>query len=190
MMAADGAIIGRRYVRLVRGVVGGIVPARVRFTAGLYEDRASCAVVVADFEEGGPAPLRGTVAPRSVLDTLLESLDRVGAWELPVELPPGSEDLYGMNTSLWLSDSLRRWHNGAPSGCVHGRSEVRPTDAQRTAFAAVVERILAFVDEWVEPEKVAVQAALDLLVECSAEGARDLARDASSLFGSLHEDGN
>jgi hypothetical protein len=187
MMAADGAIIGRRYVRLVRGVVGGIVQARVRFTAGMYEDRAACAVVVADFEEGGSAPLRGTVAPRSVLDTLLESLNRVGAWELPVEVPPGSEDLYGMDTSLWLSDGLRRWHNAAPSGCVHGRSEARSTEAQRAAFAAVVERILAFVDERVEPEKVAVQAALDLLVECSAEGARDLARDASSLLGSLED---
>ena len=190
MTAADGAIIGRRYVRLVRGVVGGIVPARVRFTAGLYEDGASCAVVVADFEGGGSAPLEGTVAPRSLLDTLLSSLDRMGAFDLPVEVPPGSEDLYGMDTSLWLSDGRRRWHNGAPSGCVHGRSEVRPSDAQRQAFAAIVERILAFVDERAVPEKHAVQAAGDLLVGCPAEGALDLARDASSLFGSLHEDGD
>jgi len=188
MMAADGAIVGRRYVRLVRGVVGGIVPAQMRLTAGLYEDGASCAVVVADFEGGATAPLRGAVVPRLVLDALLSSLDQMGAWDLPVERPFGSEDLYGMDTSLWLSDGLRRWHNGAPSGCVRGRSEAQPTDAQRQTFAAAIERILAFVDERVEPEKEAVQAALDLLVECSAEGARHLARDASTLSGSFGGD--
>ncbi|KAJ1300919.1 hypothetical protein OPQ81_003344 [Rhizoctonia solani] len=59
--------------------------------------------------------------------------------EIPTEQPPGSEDIYGMDTSImWASEDLE-WMNGGPQGCGGGRSEVQPTDEQRAKFQRAVE---------------------------------------------------
>jgi len=58
---------------------------------------------------------------------------------IPTESPPGSEDIYGMDTSIsWGSDGLQ-WANGAPDGCVHGISKVKPTEEEKAKFKRAVE---------------------------------------------------
>ena len=60
---------------------------------------------------------------------------------IPTESPPGSEDIYGMNTSIaWGSEDLM-WMNGGPSGCVAGTSEVQATHEDKVKFMRAVEII-------------------------------------------------
>jgi hypothetical protein len=66
--------------------------------------------------------------------------------EIPVEDPPGSEDIYGLDIGLvWGSDDLE-WSNNAPEGCGGGVSEVQPTDVQRRKFKRAVEIIEEIVE--------------------------------------------
>jgi len=65
------------------------------------------------------------------LHTILKSL--------PTESPPGSEDIYGLDTSIaWGSDDLQ-WMNGGPQGCGGGQSEVQATSDDKKKFKRAVE---------------------------------------------------
>ncbi|KAB5590976.1 hypothetical protein CTheo_5592 [Ceratobasidium theobromae] len=58
---------------------------------------------------------------------------------LPVESPPGSEDIYGMDTSItWMSEGFQ-WCNGGPQGCGGGGSSVQATDEQKAKFRRAVD---------------------------------------------------
>ena len=70
----------------------------------------------------------------SLLEELQSILESIRA-----ESPPGSEDIYGMDTSIfWASDDLQ-WVNRAPDGCNHGTSEVIPTEEEKAKFKRAVE---------------------------------------------------
>ncbi|CAE6479038.1 unnamed protein product [Rhizoctonia solani] len=59
--------------------------------------------------------------------------------EIPTESPPGSEDIYGLDTAImWMSDDLE-WMNGGPQGCGGGVSYVQPTEEQKAKFKRAVE---------------------------------------------------
>ena len=59
---------------------------------------------------------------------------------LPTEHPAGSEDIYGLDTSIaWFSDDLM-WINGGPQGCGGGKSEgPAPSEEQKQKFKRAVE---------------------------------------------------
>ena len=58
---------------------------------------------------------------------------------IPTESPPGSEDIYGLDTSIaWGSDDLE-WVNGGPQGCGGGTSTVHPTPEEKAKFKRAVE---------------------------------------------------
>jgi WD40 repeat protein len=166
--------MAERYAQLQIGVVGGFAGPRVTLRAGAFECPDACAVVAIG---GMPGPERrymkwGAVVPRADFATLLDSLDALGVWTLPLEDPPNGEDIYELDTSLWLSDGQRLWHNGAPPGCIMRRSAVYPDDAEKQRFAAAVERILAFIRERVKNDPDASRTAARLLATCENEGAR------------------
>ena len=69
--------------------------------------------------------------------------------DLPTEQPPGSEDIYGMNTSIMWADDTLQWQNGGPQGCGGGTSMVQPTEEQKEKF----KRAIAIVDELVGKAK-------------------------------------
>ncbi|CAE6474960.1 hypothetical protein ACGC1H_006217 [Rhizoctonia solani] len=59
--------------------------------------------------------------------------------EIPTESPPGSQDIYGMDTSImWMSEDLE-WRNGGPQGCGGGTSDVQPSEEQKAKFKRAVE---------------------------------------------------
>lgn len=59
--------------------------------------------------------------------------------EIPTEQPPGSEDIYGLDTSIaWQSDDLE-WYNGGPQGCGGGQSFVQATAEDKAKFKRAVE---------------------------------------------------
>jgi len=58
---------------------------------------------------------------------------------LPTEQPMGSEDIYGLDTSImWGSEDLQ-WQNGGPAGCSGGSSSVKATREDRKKFERAVE---------------------------------------------------
>lgn len=67
--------------------------------------------------------------------------------EIPTEQPPGSEDIYGLDTSIaWQSDDGFEWYNGGPQGCGGGESFVKPTADQKAKFKRAVEIVNALVN--------------------------------------------
>jgi len=57
---------------------------------------------------------------------------------LPTEQPPGSEDIYGMNSSIaWMSKDLE-WCNGGPQGCNGSDSFVKANEENKAKFKRAV----------------------------------------------------
>jgi hypothetical protein len=68
---------------------------------------------------------------------------------IPTELPPGSEDIYGLDTSIaWFSQDLQ-WIDGGPQGCSGGISTVQPTQEDKVKFKRAVE----IVHELIQKDK-------------------------------------
>ncbi len=69
---------------------------------------------------------------------LIEELHEI-LKNLPTEQPPGSEDIYGLDTSIaWQSDDLQ-WWNGGPQGCGGGSSYVKASGEDKRNFERAVE---------------------------------------------------
>ncbi|KAF8352142.1 hypothetical protein F5887DRAFT_1268636 [Amanita rubescens] len=67
--------------------------------------------------------------------------------ELPVEHPPGSKDIYGLDTSIaWNSDDLM-WCNGGPEGCGGGHSFVEADEEHKAKFKRAVEIVNGLVNK-------------------------------------------
>ncbi|KAI0672584.1 hypothetical protein C8Q78DRAFT_971070 [Trametes maxima] len=58
---------------------------------------------------------------------------------IPTESPPGSEDIYGLDTSIAFGSEDLVWQNGSPQGCGRGESSVKPTEDDKTKFKRAVE---------------------------------------------------
>lgn len=67
--------------------------------------------------------------------------------ELPTEQPPGSEDIYGLNTGIVWGSSNLEWANGGPQGCGGGKSTVQVTEEQKAKFKRAVEIVKQLVDK-------------------------------------------
>jgi len=84
----------------------------------------------------------GSLAPANVqkdgaADALIEELQSI-LKSIPTEHPPGSEDIYGLNTSImWGSDEFV-WRNSGQEGC-GGYSSVQATDEHKAKFRRALE---------------------------------------------------
>lgn len=58
---------------------------------------------------------------------------------LPTEKPPGSQDIYGLDTSISWGSADLEWQNGGPGGCSHGTSQVQPTEEEKAKFRRAVD---------------------------------------------------
>jgi hypothetical protein len=66
---------------------------------------------------------------------------------IPTEQPPGSQDIYGMDTSIaWMSDDLQ-WYNGGPQGCGGGESFVQASDEDKAKFKRAVDIVNQLVEK-------------------------------------------
>lgn len=71
------------------------------------------------------------------VDVLVEELQSI-LRSIPTEDPPGSEDIYGLNTSIMWGSSEFEWRNAGPQGC-GGYSSVQATDEQKAKFKRALE---------------------------------------------------
>ncbi|GLB38851.1 hypothetical protein LshimejAT787_0600130 [Lyophyllum shimeji] len=132
-------------LRLQKGIVGGFAPAIPDAIHTVTKPiSASHLTITSAVRPSGQPSLRESFAPKNIpaahsdTDALVAELHGI-LKELPMEKPPGSEDIYGMNTSIaWGSDDLE-WCNGGPQGCGGGKSEVQPTEEQKAKFRRAVD---------------------------------------------------
>ncbi len=81
---------------------------------------------------------------RVELDLLLKEIESI--WTLPMEVPEGSEDIYGLDTGVAVDTEGLHWKNTRFVGCVGSDSTLQPTEAQRASFRAIVDRIIKEAD--------------------------------------------
>ena len=66
---------------------------------------------------------------------------------IPTESPPGSEDIYGLDTSIAFGSEDLMWMNGGPAGCGGGVSEVQATEEDKAKFRRAVQIVEQLVNE-------------------------------------------
>ncbi|KAL0067066.1 hypothetical protein AAF712_005853 [Marasmius tenuissimus] len=137
-------------LKLQKGIVGGFAPPTPDyiFTVTRPKDHHELNITSAVRPEGTPS-LQDAVPKSLKHDDHVQLLDELHGIlkSIPTEKPPGSEDIYGMNTSIaWGSDDLT-WYNGGPAGCQQGKSQVQPSEEEKKKFERAVEIVNHLVKE-------------------------------------------
>ncbi|KAJ7594122.1 hypothetical protein C8J56DRAFT_1012477 [Mycena floridula] len=134
--------------RLQKGITGGFAPPRPSEIHSITRTQGSDTVSVESAVRPDGTPQLQSAGPRSFKSedhtSLIEELHDI-LKSIPTESPPGSEDIYGMDTSIfWGSEDLQ-WCNGGPQGCGGGNSMVKATDEDKVKFKRAVEIVETLV---------------------------------------------
>ncbi|CCM05376.1 uncharacterized protein FIBRA_07592 [Fibroporia radiculosa] len=138
-------------LRLQHGITGGFAPptASAIYTITASPSQPMLQIGTAIRPDGTPslqdASIKSLSSSDESVNTLLEELHTI-LQSLPTEYPPGSEDIYGMDTSIAYGSKDLTWMNGGPQGCGTGQSERKATEAERAKFG----RAVSIVNELVE----------------------------------------
>ncbi|KAF7630606.1 hypothetical protein F9C07_11315 [Aspergillus flavus] len=137
-------------IRLQKGIRGGFAPPTPTAILSLAKDADNSYISIYESirPDGGSGledkPER-TVDSSDEVEGLVTELYEI-LQDLPLESPPGSEDIYGKDISIsWSSDDFA-WCNGGQQGCVGGDSDVRPSETERHKFTRAVEIVNKLVD--------------------------------------------
>lgn len=130
-------------LRLQKGITGGFAPAIPNAIYTITRPKNQTTLNVSCAERSPGTPSLQELAPKALshldAETLIDELHSI-LKKLPMESPPGSEDIYGLNISIaWGSDDLM-WCNGGPEGC-GGVSQVKASEEQKMQFKRAVEII-------------------------------------------------
>ena len=137
---------------LITGIAGGFAPptpsAIYTITAALNLPHLT--ITSALRPHGTPtlldSPHKSLPTADAEAATLVDELHGI-LRAIPTEVPPGSEDIYGLDTSIaWGSEDLQ-WMNGGPQGCGGGRSEVRASEEEKGKFRRAVEIVNRLVEK-------------------------------------------
>ncbi|KAF7364370.1 hypothetical protein MSAN_01097500 [Mycena sanguinolenta] len=138
------------FLRLQRGIAGGFAPPTPSAVYTLTQSSAqpnTIAVTLAKREDGTPE--LSSALPKSLpaasSEALVEELHAI-LKTLPLEEPRGSEDIYGLDTSIaWGSEDLE-WCNGGPEGCSGGKSMKQASAEEKEKFKRAVEIVQELAD--------------------------------------------
>ncbi|KAL5529776.1 hypothetical protein ACEPAG_5763 [Sanghuangporus baumii] len=140
------------FLRMQHGITGGFVPPSPSaiHTLSKASEQAHILVASAVRVDGGRSLSDADPKTLDVSDssssemTLVDELHSI-LKIIPIESPPGSEDIYGLDTSIaWQSNDII-WMNGGPSGCVRGISRVQPSEEEKAKFKRAVEIVTELV---------------------------------------------
>ncbi|KAG8868670.1 hypothetical protein FRB97_002074 [Tulasnella sp. 331] len=139
------------YVRFQHGIQGGIAPPTPNEVHMLSRDgdTPNTLLIQSQVRAPGQPSLTG-FAPKKV-DFAAQAMEPKFAKlyailrDLPTEEPPGSQDIYDMDTQIQWMDDKWQWCNGGPEGCGMGESFVIPTPEQKARFKEAVEIVKALV---------------------------------------------
>ena len=82
---------------------------------------------------------------KTVQTTVQHTLDTLK--NLPVENPPGGEDIYGFDTSISISAPGFAWENRANDGCAIRPSTIKPNPQQKLQFKALIDHLTQLGDQ-------------------------------------------
>ncbi|KAF9485719.1 hypothetical protein BDN70DRAFT_910071 [Pholiota conissans] len=135
--------VGEYSLRLQEGITGGFAPPTPNLIHTITQPLNSDTLTIITALRPVGTPSLQNLAPKYLTkddenSKLVDELHGI-LKNLPTESPPGSQDIYGLDTSIaWGSDDLE-WMNGSPQGCGGGTSEVQATDEQKAQFKRAVE---------------------------------------------------
>jgi len=133
-------------LRVRKGIVGGIVGPVVEreMRIGYDRNRRTFCAVLQD-GAGLDASGRGDLATYQIADltraefiALMDGVLARNLGALPTEIPIEVEDIYRLNTGLEMHYGNLDWENRAPGGCLHSRSRVQPSAADREQFEILI----------------------------------------------------
>ncbi|KAF9530498.1 hypothetical protein CPB83DRAFT_788008 [Crepidotus variabilis] len=140
--------IGEFSLRLQEGIVGGFAPPTINAFHTITKPQNNNQLMISSAFRSDGEPEPKPLAPKSInsqdahTTALVEELHGI-LKTLPTEQPPGSEDIYGLDTSIaWGSEDFE-WMNGGPQGCGGGESFVKASPEDKTKF----KRAVAIVKE-------------------------------------------
>ncbi|KAF4465080.1 hypothetical protein FALBO_8083 [Fusarium albosuccineum] len=126
-------------IRLQKGITGGFAPPTPSLILIISAD-GSDTLKILEQRPGDTDKPEKTVATADY-EGLIDELRGI-LKELPTEQPPGSEDIYGLDTGIaWAGndDDGWVWTNGGPQGCVGGESFVQASADQKAQFARAAD---------------------------------------------------
>ncbi|KAH7180370.1 hypothetical protein DER46DRAFT_652540 [Fusarium sp. MPI-SDFR-AT-0072] len=129
------------HIRLQKGITGGFVPPTpsLIIRIGTGDDDSLQVYITRQF---GDAETKTVAAAdnEALIDELYGILK-----EISMASPPGSEDIYGLDTGIaWVSEDLQ-WTNGDNiSG--QGESSVQPSSEEKRKFERAVDIIQEIAD--------------------------------------------
>ncbi|CAG1996023.1 unnamed protein product [Fusarium graminearum] len=135
-------------MRLQRGITGGFAPPTPDLIITIDASNNDLSISIAKREDGSPdlTPSASNTVAIADHEAVIDELHGI-LKEVPTEQPPGSEDIYGLDTSIaWQSDDLE-WWNGGPQGCGGGESFVKAQDKDKKKFQRAVEIIKEIAGE-------------------------------------------
>lgn len=142
--ASDNAFTHRRRAHGLPGITGGFAPPRpsaiVTITGLPTQNLLSITSAVRpdgtpSLQDALPKSISAQDEHTAALVTELRSILQ----SIPTESPPGSQDIYGLDTSIAFGSDDFLWQNGGPQGCGGGESSVKPTEDQIAKFKRAVE---------------------------------------------------
>jgi hypothetical protein len=124
------------------GITGGFAPPTPSAIHVLTRAKAQPEFVVTSAVRPDGTPHLVDAAPKKILadphTLLIDELYSI-LKEIPTESPSGSQDIYGLDTSIaWGSEDLV-WCNGGPAGCGGGISETQASEEDKKKFQRAVE---------------------------------------------------
>jgi len=148
-------------LRIQKGITGGFAPPTPSYIATITRPLNSSSLNIEHASRQDGTANLGSFAPKTLgndaevnqasAEKLVDELHDI-LKSLPTEQPPGSEDIYGLDTSIfWGSDDLT-WVNGGMGGGggvtgQPGSSTVQPTTEQKAQFKRAVEIVQDLVGE-------------------------------------------
>jgi hypothetical protein len=136
------------------GIVGGFAPPTPNAIYTITQPLNKTELLIRSATRTDGTPGLQDAVPKSISSdddhtaSLVDELHRI-LMAIPTEEPQGSEDIYGLDTSIaWFSNDLE-WINGGPQGCSGGVSTVQPTQEDKAKF----KRAIDIVHELVQKDK-------------------------------------
>jgi len=144
--------VGEYSLRLQSGITGGFAPPTPNAIHTITQplnvntltiSSATRSVGTLNLQDAAPKFISSEDEHTASLVDELHGILKV----LPVEDPPGSQDIYGLDTSIaWGSEDLM-WMNGGPQGCGGGTSRVQATEEDKIRFKRAVEIVNKLVQK-------------------------------------------
>ncbi|KAH7409181.1 hypothetical protein BKA64DRAFT_389473 [Cadophora sp. MPI-SDFR-AT-0126] len=136
-------------IRLQVGITGGFAPPSPSAIHTITRSPSSPTMSITSQQRlPGSHDLQPLPTKTIPVQNYVEQIDQIYnvLKELPVDDPPGSEDIYGLDTGVTWSGNGLQWSNGGPEGCGSDFSNVQVGREETERFQEVVKLILEIVN--------------------------------------------